>query len=117
MAPKILRYKHILNSLDSVLDSLPDIVFFKSPEGVYLKCNKKYLELRGKTKEEVLGKSDYQLYPEEADFYMEMDRKIAETGIPVEFGEWVQYPDGRQIYVHSIKTAQYDNKGDLVFFA
>ena len=114
MAPKILRYKHILNSLDSILDSLPDIVFFKSPEGVYLKCNKKYLELRGKTKEEVLGKSDCQLYPEEADFYMEMDRRIAETGMPIEFGEWVQYPDGRQIYVHSIKTAQYDNKGNLV---
>lgn len=114
VAPKILRYKHILNSLESVLDSLPDIVFFKSPEGVYLKCNKKYLELRGKTNEEVLGKTDYQLYPEEAEFYTDMDRGIAETGIPVEFGEWVQYPDGRRIYVHSIKTAQYDNKGNLV---
>lgn len=114
VAPKILRYKHILNSLDSVLDSLPDIVFFKSPEGVYLKCNKKYLELRGKTNEEVLGKTDYQLYPEEAEFYTDMDRGIAETGIPVEFGEWVQYPDGRRIYVHSIKTAQFDNKGNLV---
>lgn len=114
VAPKILRYKHILNSLDSVLDSLPDIVFFKSPEGVYLKCNKKYLELRGKTNEEVIGKTDSQLYPEEAEFYTEMDRNIAETGLPVEFGEWVQYPDGRRIYVHSIKTAQYDNKGNLV---
>lgn len=114
VAPKILRYKHILNSLDSVLDSLPDIVFFKSPEGVYLKCNKKYLELRGKTNEEVIGKTDSQLYPEEAEFYTEMDRGIAETGVPVEFGEWVQYPDGRRIYVHSIKTAQYDNKGNLV---
>lgn len=114
VAPKILRYKHILNSLDSVLDSLPDIVFFKSPEGVYLKCNKKYLELRGKTNEEVIGKTDSQLYPEEAEFYTEMDRGIAETGVPVEFGEWVQYPDGRRIYVHSIKTAQFDNKGNLV---
>ena len=115
MTPKLLRYKHVLNSLDSVLDSLPDIVFFKSTEGVYLMCNKKYLELRGKTKEEVIGKSDFELYPkEEAEFYVEMDKNITNSGMPFEFGEWVQYPDGRRIYVHSIKTAQYDNKGELV---
>ena len=115
MTPKLLRYKHVLNSLDSVLDSLPDIVFFKSTEGVYLMCNKKYLELRGKTKEEVIGKSDFELYPkEEAEFYVEMDKNITNSGMPFEFGEWVQYPDGRRIYVHSIKTAQYNNKGELV---
>lgn len=115
MTPKLLRYKHVLNSLDSVLDSLPDIVFFKSTEGVYLMSNKKYLELRGKTKEEVIGKSDFELYPkEEAEFYVEMDKNITNSGMPFEFGEWVQYPDGRRIYVHSIKTAQYDNKGELV---
>ena len=78
-------------------------------------CNKKYLELRGKTKEEVIGKSDFELYPkEEAEFYVEMDKNITNSGMPFEFGEWVQYPDGRRIYVHSIKTAQFDNKGNLV---
>jgi len=62
--------------IKSLLTSIPDIVFFKDCDGVYLGCNPLFAELVGKkSEEEVIGKTDYDLFDKElADFFRHHDR-------------------------------------------
>lgn len=109
---KNFKQKDVL--IDSLLDSIPDMIFYKRPDGVYLNCNKKYGELYGKTKEEIIGTDDFSLFGGEmAKIFAEDDMKIAETGEFSEFESWVTYPNGNRVYLHTIKTPQYDDNGNL----
>jgi PAS domain S-box-containing protein len=66
----------------SVIDNIPDMVFVKDARELrFLRLNKAGERLLGYTKEEVLGKNDYDLFPrEEADIRTAMDRAILRSG-------------------------------------
>ena len=42
----------------TLIDTLPDPVWLKDPEGVYLACNRRYEQILGETEAEILGKTD-----------------------------------------------------------
>ena len=48
--------------LMALLNSIPDIIFFKDVNGVYLGCNRPFAEFVGKTSEEIVGKTDYDFF-------------------------------------------------------
>jgi len=51
--------------LSSLLDSIPDIVFFKDRQGVYLGCNPPFAEFVGQSRNDIIGKTDYDLFDRE----------------------------------------------------
>ncbi len=62
--------------IQSILDNLPFDAWFKDPEGIYLAVNKHFEAYTGKSKKEIIGFNDYDLYPkEEADIYVLSDQK------------------------------------------
>ncbi|MEQ9408253.1 MAG: response regulator [Fuerstiella sp.] len=76
------RVEHQLRStnafLDSVIDNIPTMLFMKDAENLRIvRFNKAGLELVGATLDELIGKTDYDLYPkDEADFFSEKDRDV-----------------------------------------
>ena len=55
--------------LNSLLTSIPDLIFAKDINGVYLGCNQAFSEYIGKPQVEIIGKTDYELVDKEtADF-------------------------------------------------
>src|SRR5210317_578187 len=48
--------------LNAVLDTIPDIIFYKDLDGVYLGGNTAWQELTGQSSE-FLGKTDFDLFP------------------------------------------------------
>ena len=63
-----------------LIDALPVPVFYKDSEGRYLGCNRSFEEFFGKKKEQVTGKSVYELSPKEfADLYHEKDRALLQN--------------------------------------
>ncbi|HAG85721.1 MAG TPA: hypothetical protein DCL61_32430, partial [Cyanobacteria bacterium UBA12227] len=65
-----------------ILDNIPQQVFWKDTNLIFLGCNKNWAEATGvDSPEAVVGLTDYDLLPnrEIADFYREQDRKIIET--------------------------------------
>lgn len=48
-----------------VLDASPNVVLIKDTKGVYIDCNKKFLKIFNIKKEEIIGKTDYDLFPAE----------------------------------------------------
>ncbi|HWU90288.1 MAG TPA: ATP-binding protein [Kofleriaceae bacterium] len=68
--------------LDAILDNLPAMVFVKRAEDLrFVRFNRAGEELLGLTRDELLGRNDYDFFPEEqASFFVEKDRKVLAQG-------------------------------------
>ena len=64
--------------LDSVIDNIPTMLFMKDAEDLrVVRFNKAGEELVGHSREELIGKTDFDLYPqEEAEFFTQKDRDV-----------------------------------------
>ena len=66
--------------LDNIINALDDPVFVKDEQHCWVILNDKACELMGRPREELIGKSDYDLSPkEEADRLWEIDKLVFET--------------------------------------
>ncbi|MDR3567366.1 MAG: PAS domain S-box protein [Syntrophobacteraceae bacterium] len=91
--------------IGSLLDSIPDFIFYKDLNGVYLGCNHPFAELVGRPRDQIVGKTDYDLVErKKADFYREHDKRMLESSAPRQNEEWIAYPDGREKLVETLKT-------------
>lgn len=63
---------------DSVIESIPDMVFIKDAESLrYVALNKATEDFIGRSREEIIDSSDYDFFPiEQADFFAKQDRQI-----------------------------------------
>ncbi len=101
--------------ITSLLDSIPDIIFFKNSEGIYLGCNPPFAEFVGKTKNEIIGKSDHDLFDKEtADLFRHFDNEMLKKNLPRHNEEWITYPDGRKILLDTLKTPYWASDGSLI---
>ncbi|MEI8043971.1 MAG: PAS domain S-box protein, partial [Verrucomicrobiota bacterium] len=101
--------------IGSLLDSIPDMVFFKDTEGVYLGCNPAFVEFAGRPRGEIIGKTDHDIFGKEiGDFFREQDRRMLAKGEPRHNEEWVTYPDGRKALLDTLKTPYWGPEGELI---
>ena len=101
--------------LNSLLDSIPDIVFFKDLDGVYLGCNPPFAAFVGRTQQEIIGKTDYDLFsPEVADSFREYDWNMLQERHSRRNDEWITYPDGKRKLIETLKTPYWGPSGKLV---
>ncbi len=88
----------------AVLDRLPQKVFLKDRDSVYVLCNEAYaadLKLRPGDLE---GRTDLDFFPRElADKYRADDRRTMEKGVPEEFDE-DYVSGGERRTIHTVKT-------------
>lgn len=104
--------------LSSIIDNLPIMLFLKDAKTLeYVNWNRAAEQVIGYSKEEMLGKSDYDFWkPEEAEFFVEVDRKVIESG---ELKEIPQEPvstryQGERI-LRTKKIPVYDRKGQPIY--
>jgi len=101
--------------LSSLLDSLEDIVIFKDLNGVYLGCNRGLQRIIGKSRQEIIGKTDHDLFhAEEAEKFRHDDRQVIETAKACQFDEIVCLPDGSPVHVNMIKTPIKMPDGEII---
>jgi len=99
----------------SLVEHLPQNIFRKDLDGKFTFANQRFCNTVGRTAEEVLGKTDFDLYPRElAAKYQEDDRKILEKNKLFETVEANQPPGGEMIYVQVVKTPLYDSQGKTI---
>ena len=109
---KMVRQSELIAML---LDSIPDIIFYKDTVGVYLGCNPQFAAFVGKTRNEIIGKTDYDLFDKEiADFFRQKDVEMLEQKLPRHNEEWVTYPDGRKVLLDTLKTPYWEGDGNLI---
>ncbi len=101
--------------LSALLASIPDIVFFKDTEGVYLGCNPAFARFVGRDAADIVGRSDHDLFgKEEADFFRQQDAIMMAQGEPRHNEEWIEYPDGARVLLDTHKAPLRDPAGRVI---
>ncbi len=106
------REKSLLRSL---IDSIPDLIFFKDAESVYLGCNRAFMEYAGHEESALIGTTDFDLFPRDvAASYRENDRVMMAARRSRRNEEWIRYPDGRMALLDTLKTPFYGPDGAVL---
>jgi len=96
-----------------LMDRSPVLCFVKDREGKYLYVNRAWLELAGRSREEVLGHTDHEVFNRaSADEFVENDRQVFATGRSLEVEEHLLL-SGRECIGHSLKFALRDAQGEI----
>ncbi|MBW4681612.1 MAG: PAS domain S-box protein [Microcoleus vaginatus WJT46-NPBG5] len=104
--------------LQLVMDNIPQLIFWKDRNSVYLGCNRNFARAAGVgTPEEIAGKTDYDLAwkKEESDWFRECDARVMETDTP-EFHiiETQRQADGKESWADTNKIPLHDSAGNVV---
>lgn len=98
----------------AILDNIPDIAWLKDEKGRYIAVNEAFLIACGKPSEEVIGKSDFEVWPPEyAARYREEDQRVMQAGRRVLIEDQSLYSDGRLRDVEVFRTPFYDIDGEV----
>src|SRR5438105_8300825 len=86
--------------LQAVIEATPDAIFVKDLEGRYVLVNAAAARFLGKSPEDILGKHDLELYPEEtARRFIEADQQVLASGEPQAFEGVATGETGTQAYL------------------
>jgi len=98
----------------TLLRNIPQKIFYKDLNSVYILCNESYAEELKIEPGEIKGKTDYEFHPKElADKYIEDDRRIIRTEKTEEFEE-TYLKDGQERTVHTIKSPIKDHNNEVI---
>lgn len=101
--------------LKSLINSTPDLILYKDTNSVYLGCNKAFEEFVGKKEEEIVGRTDYDIFsPELAELFRKEDMRVLEMNKPSRFEATVNARDEKEIHFDTLKSLYYDMSGSLV---
>ncbi len=102
--------------LQSLLDNIPDAIFFKDRESRFTKVNKTMDEIYGKFHKSILGKTDFDLFADEhARQAFEDEQEIIRTGEPmVAKLEKETFEDGSIKWVNTTKVPLNDDQGRII---
>ncbi|MBW8331744.1 MAG: PAS domain S-box protein [Prolixibacteraceae bacterium] len=102
--------------LRTLLQTIPDLIWLKDTNGVYLTCNNMFERFFGAREADIAGKTDYDFVDRElADSFRANDRKAMEAGKPTSNEEWIPFADdGHRAFLETIKTPMYDSDGMLI---
>lgn len=106
------------NFLQLIMDNIPQFIFWKDKDGIYLGCNKNFALAAGfDDPKEIIGKTDYDLpwSKEESDFYRMTDIKVMEEGVPkINFEEQQTQSDGSLKWLKTNKIPLRNSVGDVI---
>ena len=104
-------------NLQTLIQSIPDLVWVKDSRGVYLFCNPPFGRLVGVDPLALVGKTDYDCFsPEQADFFRENDRLALAEALPRRNEEWLVFADDATRsprLFETTKTAVRDSRGKV----
>ncbi len=113
------RIKSVLSAEKSrlryMIDAIPDLIFFKDVESKFLGCNKAFEKYINKKSDEIIGYSEYDLFPKtEASTYLKSDQQIIETLVPERTTNWIEYTNGHRFLFYTLKTPYFDSDNNLL---
>lgn len=98
----------------TLAENIPQRIFLKDKNSVYLSCNSNYAKDMGIKPEEIAGHTDYDFYPGDlAEKYRADDRRVIESG-NIERVEERYIHHGQERVVETFKTPVRDENGQLV---
>lgn len=99
----------------NLVDNLPQRIFFKDRNSIFVSCNRRFADELGIEPGEIVGKNDFDFFPEGfALQYRRDDARVMQGGRIEEIEEGFIEQDGREIVIHTVKTPIRDSRGEVV---
>lgn len=100
--------------LKTLLDSIPDLIWIKDVDGVYLACNPTFERFFGAKEEEIIGKTDYDFASKEvADIFRKNDIYALDNGTNIN-EEYLIFADGHSGEFETYKIRMIDSFGKII---
>ncbi len=101
--------------LEAALEAIPDLIWVKDAQGVFVKCNHTFARYMGMSQSEILGKTEYDFFSKEvADFYRLHDQKVMAEQNPITMEAWLDFADGYRGLFEAVKTPVLDTGGKVI---
>lgn len=101
--------------LQNLLASIPDPIWLKNVEGIYLGCNEAFARLAQKPRTLIIGKKDGDVFdPITADGFSQIDVMTLAEGRQLHFSEAVPAPEDKTTYLETIKVPIYLNNKEAI---
>ena len=98
----------------SIIDSIPDLIFYKDTNGVCQGGNQAFIQFCNKPKHEIFGKTDYDLFPQElAENFTTIDKQLLKDKTLRRDEETIVYPDGSTRIFDTLKTPFWLSEGNI----
>ena len=100
------QLKAATDFLNHTINAIPDPIFVKDEQHRFIAVNDALCQLMGKTRTEILGKSDYDFFPkEQADIFWAKDELVLSNGKPNQNEEKLTDNNGEIHIISTKKTA------------
>jgi PAS domain S-box-containing protein len=100
--------------LQIILDSVPAMIFFKDQENRFVRINKAMVAAVGLPKDEIEGKTAFEIFPSQAAAYWQDDQEVISTGIPKRnIPELMESPRGTR-WLQTDKLPYRDEQGKII---
>jgi PAS domain S-box-containing protein len=111
-----LKIENERKQLQTLIETIPDPIFLKDANGVYLLCNPAYEKLFEIKSQDVIGKTDYEIVPQKiAEQFRKNDlNTLKENKTTINFEEVTFINKKNKAYFESVKTPMYDAEGKLI---
>ncbi|MCK5147934.1 PAS domain S-box protein [bacterium] len=97
---QVKRKQKEIMRLQSIFDNTTSVMYMKDLKGRYIMVNRRYEELNNISKEEVVNKTVYDVFPSETAAVLAADDlKVLEKNIAMEFEEQIMLADGLHTYI------------------
>lgn len=100
--------------LQSIIDAIPLPIFYKNKQGLYIGCNKRFTEMLNLNKEDIIGKTVYDISPERlANVYRSMDNRLLEENTIQNYVSKVKYSNNTYHDVMFHKNVYKNSKNEI----
>lgn len=98
-----------------IIDALPIPIFYRDLNGVYQACNKAHEKFTGRRKEQIVGKSVYEIHTREmADIYSRRDKELLTNPSEQVYETQIKHTDGTTHNVVFNKAVIRDNEDKII---
>lgn len=101
--------------LQTLIEAIPDVVVFKDTRRRHLIVNKACEAMTGRSREEIVGKTEADLLPPDlAEYCRKSDEEVLNRREIVRSEECIACEDGETSFFHTVKAPLYDGKGSIM---
>jgi PAS domain S-box-containing protein len=115
-AAKLKEAEEGLRKYQIMIESAHDAIFYKDVGSHYISANDKTLEAFGLSREDVIGKNDYELMPDQKEARKNVynDQIVFKSGKPTKVLKHMTGAGGKEYWFQAIKVPQFDNDGNVI---
>lgn len=106
--------KENYNFLQTLIETIPNPIYYKDGDGIYKHCNEKFVNYLGLKREDIIDHNVYEVSPKElAEIYYKADAELMKSKGTQTYEAKVQYSDGSYHEVIFNKAAYKDEDNNI----